>query len=113
MDLNDLTLLAVQSGVVLGLTSVIGKFLSDAQRNTWLPLAALILGIGTVLGTEGVTVLLAFKGVILGGTVTGLYSVTKEVKAAPQVVVQQLARRKSPTRKTANATAAGNLRWFL
>lgn len=82
----DLSLIALQSGVILGLTSVVGKFLSDAQRNTWLPVVALIVGVGAVFGTEGVSVLLAFKGVILGGTVTGLYSVTKEIKQTPNVV---------------------------
>lgn len=85
----DLSLLALQSGVILGLTAVIGKFVPEYLRDTWLPLCALIIGIAAVFGTEGVTVLLAFKGVILGGTVTGLYSVTKDIRQTPQVVVNK------------------------
>lgn len=85
----DLSLLALQSGVILGLTAVLGKFVPEKMRDTWLPLAALGIGIAAVFGTEGVTVLLAFKGVILGGTVTGLYSVTKEIRETPQVVVNK------------------------
>lgn len=71
--------IVLETGVILGLTSVLGKFVSDASRDKLLPLLALLLGVGAVLGMEGVSVALAFKGVVLGGTVTGLYATTKDM----------------------------------
>lgn len=82
-------LVILQTGVILGLTSVIGKFVPESMRDTWLPVVALCMGVGAVFGTEGITVLLAFKGIVMGGTVTGLYSVAKDMKQTPQTVVQQ------------------------
>lgn len=84
--------LALQAGVILGLTSVIGKFIPERLRDTVLPLAALVIGIGAVYGTEGMevmTVALAFKGIVLGGTITGLYATVKDMKQTPNVVVNK------------------------
>lgn len=85
----DLDILALQSGVVLGLTSVIGKFVPESFRDQTLPLVAMLMGILAVLGTEGVTLMLGFKGIVLGGTVTGLYGVAKDMKKTPNVVVNE------------------------
>lgn len=71
--------LLLETGVILGLTSVLGKFVSDASRDKLLPLLALLVGVSAVLGMEGVSVTLAFKGIVLGGTVTGLYATTKDM----------------------------------
>ncbi len=82
-------LIVLQTGVILGLTAVIGKFVPDRLRDAWLPVVALLMGIGAVMGTEGISVLLAFKGIVMGGTITGLYGVAKDMKQTPQVVQQQ------------------------
>lgn len=78
----EMDVLILQTGVILGLTSVIGKFIPDHLRGNILPVIAVLLGIGAVFGTEGISTLLAFKGIVLGGSVTGLYSVAKEIKTA-------------------------------
>lgn len=74
--------LVLQTGMILGLTSVIGKFIPEHLRGSILPVVALLLGVGAVFGTEGISTLLAFKGIVLGGSVTGLYSVAKEIRTA-------------------------------
>lgn len=84
--------LALQAGVILGLTSVVGKFIPENMRDRVLPVVALLFGILAVYGTEAkeaMTLLLAFKGVVVGGTVTGLYSVAKDMKTTPNVVVNK------------------------
>lgn len=79
----ELDTLMLQTGVILGLTNVIGRFVPQDMRDSILPVVAVLLGVGTVFGTEaGSPVLLAFKGIVMGGSVTGLYSVAKEVKAS-------------------------------
>lgn len=81
--------LALQAGVILGLTSVFGKLIPKKFHDKVLPLAALVIGVGAVYGTEGMeamTVALAFKGIVLGGTITGLYATAKDMKKTPNTV---------------------------
>ena len=81
--------LALQAGVILGLTSVFGKFIPESMRDKVLPLVALFVGVGAVYGTEGMevmTIALVFKGIVLGGTITGLYATAKDMKKTPNVV---------------------------
>lgn len=82
-------ILALQAGVILGLTSVIGKIVPQKMRDTVLPFVALLVGVFAVYGTEGtevMTIALVFKGIVLGGTVTGLYSTAKDMKKTPNIV---------------------------
>ena len=67
-------------GAVIGLTEVIGKFVPEAARDTFLPLLALIFGVATMtvptmLAGGVVTAEAVMTGIVIGGTTTGLYSV--------------------------------------
>lgn len=82
-------MIALQVGTILGLTAVIGKFVPDVWRDKGLPVVALAVGILAVFGTEGVSIMLAFKGIVMGGATTGLYAVAKDMKKTENVVVNQ------------------------
>lgn len=74
--------LAMQTGVILGLTSLIGKLTPEGARSVVLPIAAMIIGIIVVVLPVYMDVGPIFQGIVLGGSVTGLYGVAKEIKTA-------------------------------
>jgi hypothetical protein len=82
--------LIIETAVILGMTSVIGKLVPRTWRDRVLPACAMLIGVLAVYGVEAVggvlTFALAFKGVILGGTVTGLYATAKDMKKTPNIV---------------------------
>lgn len=80
---------AMQTGVILGLTGLIGKTLPETWRDKVLPWCALAIGIFVVVVPAYMDVAPIFQGIILGGSVTGLYGVAKDMKQTPQVVVQK------------------------
>jgi hypothetical protein len=68
-------------GAVIGLTEVIGKFVPETARDTVLPLLALIFGVvmttvPKILAGDAATAEDVMMGIVIGGTTTGLYSVT-------------------------------------
>ena len=72
-------ILATQAAIILGGTGLIGKFIRDPdERDTILPLVAAVLGIVTNCALLGAWDFAhAFGGLVIGGSVTGLYSVVK------------------------------------
>lgn len=81
--------LAMQTAFVVGVTAVLGKFIPENARNSMLPLAALGLGVIAVTAhlwmPDGLPALIA-QGVALGGTATGLYTVTKDIASGERSV---------------------------
>ena len=83
----ELAGLAVQGGVVLALTEIVGKFVTDPDmRDKYLPLAACVAGILVVCIDTSFTAANIFKGIVVGGTTTGLYSVAISGKGGGEVV---------------------------
>lgn len=83
---------ALASGVILGLTGLAAKVVPDGWRDRSLPVLACVAGVGAALAVQhshgdAVTVIGAMVGIVLGGTVTGLYGAAKDYKKTPQTVV--------------------------
>lgn len=71
--------------IVLGITEIAKKWVPEASHDRIIPTIALVLGVSVVCGAkllagEPVTLEDIGVGVILGGTTTGLYAVTKDIK---------------------------------
>lgn len=86
--------LLLATGTILGLTGLVGKFIDPLKRDKILPPVACALGIGIAVASQlshgdPVTLAGVMVGVVFGGSVTGLYSVAKEMKATPQTVISQ------------------------
>ncbi len=78
--------IAMQSAVIVGLTSLARKVIPEKWTETVLPIIAMCIGIGVVVLPLYVDVGAVFQGIILGGTVTGLYGAAKDMKQTPNVV---------------------------
>ncbi len=79
--------IGMQTAVIIGITSLLAKLpWPEKWRDIVLPFAACLIGIGTVVIPLYVDVGAVFQGIILGGTVTGLYGAAKDIKQTPQVV---------------------------
>jgi hypothetical protein len=83
--LRDAGELLLATGGILGLTAMLGKVIPDDLRDKILPFAA--LGLGVLLSisfqlshSDPVTVQGILFGIVFGGSVTGLYTVTKEIR---------------------------------
>lgn len=70
----------MQTAVILGLTSLVAKITPDKARAIVLPFAAMFIGVAVVMLPLYVDIGPAFQGIVLGGSVTGLYGVAKEMK---------------------------------
>tara|TARA_R110000868_G_scaffold123583_1_gene327154 strand:- start:145 stop:450 length:306 start_codon:yes stop_codon:yes gene_type:complete len=78
--------IALQGAFVVGCTAVIGKLISsDQTRGVLLPLIALTLGIVATTSDLWLPVGISetiFKGVAIGGSATGLYTIRRDDKKA-------------------------------
>lgn len=97
MDLSNISLtgLALQAAVVVGLTAVIGKivdrFLSPEDRNVIMPIVAIAVGIAVVTLGDVAMSNTIYQGIVLGGTVTGLYPIAQSgmrILGQPKTVIQ-------------------------
>lgn len=83
--MEDLLPLVKQGGAIIGLTALIGKTIPEkykALRDILLPWVAMVLGVGTIAfpkyqAGELITVDDIQLGIVLGGSLTGLYAVVK------------------------------------
>lgn len=89
MDANLLVDVALQSGAIIGLTAVIGKIVPEAWRDIGMPVIAMLVGIGVTVLPLYVDIAPILQGIVLGGSVTGLYGVAKDMKTTPNVVVNK------------------------
>lgn len=89
MDANLLVDVALQSGAIIGLTAVIGKIVPESWRDIGMPIVAMLVGIGVTVLPLYVDIAPILQGIVLGGSVTGLYGVAKEMKTTPNVVVNK------------------------
>jgi uncharacterized membrane protein len=89
MDANILVDVALQSGAIIGLTAVIGKVVPEAWRDIGMPIVAMLIGIGVTVLPMYIDVTPILQGIVLGGSVTGLYGVAKDMKTTPNVVVNK------------------------
>lgn len=87
MDANVLVDVALQSGAIIGLTAVVGKVVPEKMRDVGMPIVAMLIGICVTVLPLYVDIAPILQGIVLGGSVTGLYGVAKEMKAAPSTVV--------------------------
>jgi uncharacterized membrane protein len=76
------SLIALQTGTVIGLTALASKIIPEKARNLLLPVIAMLIGIGVIVLPEYVNIAPYLQGIILGGSATGLYAVAKEIKTA-------------------------------
>lgn len=82
--------LAMQTGAIVGLTSLVAKMpWPNAWRDIILPVAASIIGVAVVVLPMYFDIAPVFQGIILGGSVTGLYGAAKDIRKTPQVVVNE------------------------
>ena len=97
MDLTNISLtgLALQAAVVVGLTAVIGKivdrFLSPPDRDVLMPIIAVGVGVAVVSLGEAAMSSTIYQGIVLGGTVTGLYPIVQSgvrSLSQPKTVIQ-------------------------
>lgn len=71
-------MLAIQSAFILGGTSFVGKFLKEPnERDLFLPIIALLLGVLSQCYLYGWSPDMGIAGAVLGGSVTGLYATVK------------------------------------
>lgn len=91
MELETVNLVdvALQSGAIIGLTAVIGKIVPSSWRNIGMPIVAMLVGVGVTVLPLYVDITPILQGIVLGGSVTGLYGVAKEMKTTPNVVVNK------------------------
>lgn len=89
MDANILVDVALQSGAIIGLTAVIGKIVPESWRDIGMPVIAMLVGIGVTVLPLYVDIAPILQGIVLGGSVTGLYGVAKEMKTTQNVVVNK------------------------
>lgn len=92
--IRDAGELVLSTGGLLGLTGLIGKLLSDVMRDKVLPFVAMFLGVGIAVTFQlahgdPVSVFGILFGIVFGGSVSGLYAVTKDIKKTPNVVVNE------------------------
>lgn len=73
--------IALQAGTILGLTGLIGKTIPEHLRDVWLPWCAMLIGVVVVVLPQYIDITLWMQGIVLGGTVTGLYAVKKRSEA--------------------------------
>jgi len=84
MDLDSISLtgLALQAGVIVGLTAVVGKlinrFFSTDNRDVIMPIVAVLIGVGVTSLGEAAMSNVIYQGIVLGGTVTGLYPIAQD-----------------------------------
>ena len=77
---------ALEASVIIGVTSVLGKFLSlfkfwsDRVKDAAMPFTAMLVAVGVVMLKDQVLASQIYTGIVLGGTVTGLYAVAKARK---------------------------------
>lgn len=82
--------LAMQTGVIVGLTSLVAKLpWPSTWRDIALPVSAALIGVAVVVLPLYVDIGAVFQGIILGGSVTGLYGAAKDIKKTPNVVVNE------------------------
>lgn len=84
---QNLSELALATAGILGLTGLLGKLIPEKQRDTVLPMCAMLMGIILAVAFQiqhgdPMTVMGILFGILFGGTVTGLYDVTKQIKQA-------------------------------
>ncbi len=84
--------IALATGCLLGITALVGNALAGTLRDRLLPVFACLLGIGIACASQishgdTVSIVGVMVGVVFGGSVTGLYKVTKDIKQTPQTVV--------------------------
>ena len=82
-------ILALQTALILGGTNIIGKFIKDKDaRDDILPIIAAILGMvsSCYFGAWDMTHII--QGLIIGGTVTGLYGTAKGIATGANAAVE-------------------------
>lgn len=72
--------MALQTGAILGLTSLAAKVTPADWRGIALPIVAMVVGVLVVVLPLYVDITPVFQGIVLGGSVTGLYGVAKDMK---------------------------------
>lgn len=72
--------IAMQTGVIVGLTSLVAKITPEHLQKIVLPFAAMFIGVAAVVLPLYVDIGAVFQGIILGGSVTGLYGAAKDLK---------------------------------
>jgi len=82
------------TGTILGLTALLGKLIPENIRDKVLPPSACFMGVLLAVSSQlshgdMVTVTGIMVGIVFGGSVTGLYSVAKDLKQTPNVVVNK------------------------
>lgn len=72
---------AMQSGAIIGITAVIGKIVPKSLRDVGMPVIAMLVGVAVTVLPLYFDITPILQGIVLGGSVTGLYGVAKDMKA--------------------------------
>ncbi len=75
---NTIVDVAMQSGAIVGLTAVIGKMIPSDKKDAIMPVVAMIIGVLVMVLPQYVDINPMMQGIVLGGSVTGLYGIAKK-----------------------------------